>query len=283
MRIKEPIRFRWKVINGIFGIVLLCSLYEVATYRQHKFNPKDTTVPSFSQLAHGFVEIVKPRPNLLRSEAEEMSFIEGLKTSWLYRDAIATFSRLFEGLILGSMLSILVGLAMGCITPIGAMFKPTFSGLAKVPPTSALSIFFMFANSGDQMYIAIIGFGILPVLVIAICSSVEHDVHDEEINKAYTLGASNSEVVWNVVFPQMLPKLLESIRHQIGAAMVYLIAAEIYVSQVGFGYQMRLQTHNLNIAVVFDYILILMCTGLLMDQGMLSLRRKLCPWFSRYR
>ena len=53
------------------------------------------------------------------------------------------------------------------------------------------------------------------------------EVPQELIDKSYTLGASNLEVVWCVIVRFILPKLLDAIRLQIGPAMVYLIAAEM--------------------------------------------------------
>jgi len=80
-----------------------------------------------------------------------------------------------------------------------------------------------------------------------------------------------------------LPKILDNIRLQLGPAMVFLIAAEMLVGQVGMGYQVRMQQRLLHMNVVYDYLFILGATGLLMDKGMLSFRQWWCPWFDRDR
>lgn len=182
----------------------------------------------------------------------------------------------------GCVLSIILGTLMGCYEWIAALLLPPLSFLAKVPGTAMLAVFFVIVGTGEGMFITMIGFGVLPTLTQAIYLSAKHDLHEEEIYKAYTLGASNIEVIWHVVFPQTLPKILENIRLQIGPAMVYLIAAEMLVGQVGMGYQIRMQQRLLNMNIVYDYLIILGATGLLMDRGMLSLRRWLCPWYSRW-
>lgn len=286
-RIRRPISFRRNVILWIAGVSSLIIGYEFLSYRQHVANPTDTTIPSFSQLYDGLMSTLTVRENPLISAfggvEEEKSWWAKINSTWLVRDVLATYSRLIKGLVLGSILSAIIGVVMGCYESVAAILEPPLSFLAKIPGTAMLAVFFVMVGTGEVMFGTMIGFGILPTLTQAIYLSAKHDLHDEEINKAYTLGASNMEVIWNVVFKQILPKLLENVRLQIGPAMVYLIAAEMLVGQVGMGYQIRMQQRLLNMAIVYDYLIILGVTGLMMDQGMLWFRRWMCPWFSRYK
>jgi len=101
---------------------------------------------------------------------------------------------------------------------------------------------------------------------------------DELLYKAYTLGASHMEVVWSVIFPQVLPRFLDAVRLSIGPAMVYLIAAEMVVGDVGFGYRIRLQSKLMNMSVVYPYLALLAGFGFGMDSLLRWVQRKLCPW-----
>lgn len=286
-RIKQPVGRVAGIVLGIIGIVALASVYEVLSYNQHLRNPSDTTIPSVSQLANGFVEICTPRTNPLKAAfgngEDEQTFWDKVTSTWLFKDATATYGRLFKGMVWGCALSVVLGVLMGCYESFAALLLPTLSFLAKVPGTAMLAVFFVLVGTGEAMFITMIGFGVLPTLTQAVYLSAKHDIHDEEINKAYTLGASNLEVVYNVVYKQILPKILESVRLQIGPAMVYLIAAEMLSAQVGLGYQIRLQQRLLNMAVVYDYLLLLGLSGLALDKGMLWFRRYWCPWYSRFR
>lgn len=287
-RIKQPIGTKLAWFYGVIGITLLFLCYSWLSYRQHQRNPDDSTIPNFAQLIGGLKQATTPVKNDLKSAFgtgtdDEETWWEKVKTTMLWRDATSTYWRLFVGLAIGCLLSILVGVTMGCYATVEAVLLPPLSFLAKVPGTAMLAVFFVMVGTGEAMFTTMIAFGILPTLAVAIYLSAKHDLHEEEIFKAYTLGASNLEVICNVVFPQILPKVLEAIRLQIGPAMVYLIAAEMLVGEMGMGYQIRMQQRLLNMAVVYDYIIILGATGLLMDRGMLALRRHLCPWYSRWR
>lgn len=287
-RIKQPLSSHWSAIWGIIGVIILCGLYEWISIRQHEYNESDTTIPSFKQLVDGMRQVTTPKENSLKlafgvDDTETSGFWDQVGKTWLFKDASATYSRLIKGLVIGCIISIFLGILMGCYEWIASFFLPTISFLAKVPGTAVLAIFFVLVGTGETMFVTMISFGVMPTLTQAIYLSAKHDVHDEEVNKAYTLGASHAEVIWHVVFQQTLPKTLESVRLQIGPAMVYLIAAEMLVGQVGMGYQIRMQGRLLNMSIVYDYIIILGLTGLLLDRLMLALRRRLCPWFSRYR
>ena len=83
------------------------------------------------------------------------------------------------------------------------------------------------------------------------------EVPEELTNKAYTLGATNGEVIWNVIFPAILPKVIDLVRLSIGPAMVYLLAAELLVSDEGFGYRIRLLSRRLDMQVVYPYLVLL--------------------------
>lgn len=168
---------------------------------------------------------------------------------------------------------------MGCYTPGEAFFKPTLAFLAKVPPTALLAIFMVLAGVEMKMFVSFISFGIFPSLAQSIYHSARKDVPDELIYKAYTLGASQAEIVWNVVAKHVLPAALESIRQIIGPALVFLIAAEMMTADVGFGYRLRLQARLLDMSVVYVYVALLGIAGFGIDAALTALRRKLCPWY----
>jgi NitT/TauT family transport system permease protein len=292
-RIKRPLAKKWHIILGILGCVFLGMFYSYLSHRQKLYNPDDTTMPSFVELFEGFKEICTPEDeeekNVLAAafgvEKEEKGFWGKVASTWLFKDATATYGRLFKGLMWGCFLAVVVGVLMGCYEWLAALLVPPLSLLAQTPATAMIAVFYVLVlkvlNWNDEMvYVMMIGFGVFPTLVQTIYLAARDDLHPEEIDKAYTLGASNSEVIVNVVFPQIIPKMIDSIRLQIGPAMVYLIAAEMLLASVGMGYQIRMQQRLLHMAVVYNYLFILGFSGLLMNRGLVVLGKKLCAWFA---
>lgn len=265
--IRRPIRQTTRVVLGLLSVFTLLLGYTWLSHRQHVANPKDTTIPSWSQLKTGIVKAVEPNH---RSGDR-----------WLLVDAQATGYRLALGLFWGITGSLTLGILMGCFPKIEAFLYPPLSFFAKIPPTAAVAVFMVMAGLGTSMYVSMIAFGILPTMAIAIYLTVK-SFPDELQFKAYTLGASHGEVICAIIFKFVLPKLIETTRLMIGPAMVYLIAAEMVFGDVGFGYRIRLQSKLLDMSVVYPYLALLAVFGYAMDFSLRRMEIWLCPWHQKH-
>lgn len=264
----RPIRRRWHLIIGVSSILMLLGIYTaVAQYQQSK-NPNDTTVPTWSQMGQGVA-----RAFSAPAEGEPVR---------IFVDVKATYGRLALGLLMGVAIAVVLGMAMGCYEPIEAFFLPPLAFLAKIPPTAMLAVFFVLVGTQIEFYIAMIAFGTAPTLAQAVYQAARKDVPEELVYKARTLGASEPEVIWNIVFRQVLPRVIEATRLQIGPAMVYLVAAEYVVGGgVGFGNRIRVEQRVLNFNLIYFYLTVLGASGLLIDYTLSTLRQKMCPWFGQ--
>jgi len=262
--IRKPISTYKSWVLAIGTMAIICAFYFWLSYRQKEFNPKDTTIPDIPQFIEGMKILTHPDVN---------------GHMWIVEDLKATYTRHFLGMICGITISLFIGLAMGCFPSIEACFKFPIACLAKIPPTAMIAVYFVVFGTELQMFVAMIALGIFTILTPTIYNAAKKDVADDAIFKAYTLGASDSEVIWCVVFPQILPRFIHAVRMSVGPAMVFLIAAELLASDVGIGYRIRIQSRLLNMNVVYIYLVILCITTYIMDWSLMTLRRKLCPWF----
>lgn len=228
----------------------------------------DRTIPTWSMLW---------KDGLVRASTEQGSFKK--KEIWITQDFAATFKRLLTGLVLGAILSVFLGILMGCFDRVEAFLMPPFALLSKVPATAVLPVFFVLVQINFKMYITVIIFGMVPTLAQSISANVRKDVPEELVYKAFTLGASRFELILEVIFRQVLPRLIDAVRLQIGPALVLLIAAEWMVAGEGVGYRLRLFYQRTDMSVILVYVLILSIVGLIADYGLIWLRRKVCPWF----
>jgi len=262
--IRRPIKQFTAIVLGALSLALLLGGYTWLAHIQHQQNPDDTTIPTWQQIAKGVGTAVEVNP---RS-----------KDRWLIEDAKASGFRLFAGLGFGMAGALVLGMLMGCFAPVEAFLQPPLSLLAKIPPTAALAVFFVLVGTGTNMYISMIAFGILPTLAITVYLAVK-EFPEELQYKAYTLGASHAEVICPIILRYVFPKLIDAVRLVIGPAMVFLIAAEMLVGDVGFGYRIRLQSKLLNMSVVYPYLALLAAFGFAMDYALTLLQRKCCPWY----
>lgn len=265
--IRQPTSRKWRIGFGLGSLLVISLLYTGLSYRQHQINPDDTTIPSWRQLKEGVVKV-------FGVDAETGA-------SWIWTDTKATAERLIVGLFVGVFLSVIIGVGMGCYGPAEAVLLPPLSVLAKIPPTAMLAVFLVMFSTGFTMYVAMIVFGVLPTLAQAVHQAAKQDVSEDLVFKSYTLGTTQLKLIWYVVCRQIFPRILEAVRLQTGPAMVFLIAAEWMLAEVGFGYRLRIASRLSQMNVVYVYLAVLGVAGFLMDYALSWSRRKLCPWFGR--
>jgi len=260
--IRKPISHKATIACMAGAIILIGLGYSWMCYRQKAFNPNDTTMPNLSQFIQGLKMAALPNAN---------------GDILLVDDLAATYQRHFVGVSFGVVMSLIIGIAMGCWPAIEATFRLPIAFLAKIPPTAMIAVYFILFGTDLEMFVAMISLGIFPALAQSVYLSVK-DVSDDAIYKAYTLGASTVELIWNVIFPQILPRFIEAIRMATGPAMVFLIAAEWMVSDVGVGYRLRIQSRLLNMNVVYVYLIVLCLTTYVVDWSLKTFKSKMCPW-----
>ena len=105
----------------------------------------------------------------------------------------------------------------------------------------------------------------------------------EQLIKAQTLGASTWQIALRVVLPQILPRLIDSLRLQLGPAWLFLIAAEAIASDSGLGYRIFLVRRYLAMDVIIPYVAWITLLAFLMDFALRLLQRKAFPWFASAR
>lgn len=278
------------------GLLLACSVlamvagYFALSHSRRTMNADGTTsanavLPDVAMLAHGVQRVLEPRA-VFRDVVQQDGSTQREATksflgSWYWTDSVATWGRLFQGLALGIAIGVLVGMLMGCYTPIEAMLRLPIDFLAKIPPTAMLAIFFVVLGMGNAMFVGMIAFGILPTLIQSVYLGAKKDVPQELIDKARTLGASQPDILLSVILRQCLPTIIESARLCVGPAMVYLIAAEWLVTDVGFGYRLRMQSRLLDMSVVYIYLVVLGIAGYAIDVALRWLLHKVCPWWGK--
>ena len=260
--IRRPVRTPTRLALGAAAFAAVIGVYSLLSWRAHRENPRNRTLPNLEQFQKAWAGIAKGRPVDLAEDA----WSSGQRLAW--------------GLGSGVAGGFVLGLLMGCFPAVDALAGPPIAAFARVPPTAMLAVYLaLLSITSESIFVALIGLGVFPTLTLAIAGAARTDVDEHTVNKAYTLGASTLEVVWNVVLRQILPRMIEAVRLQVGPAMVFLIAAEYAVADSGFGYALRIRSKALDMATVYTYLAILAAFGVVLDFALASLRRWLCPWF----
>jgi taurine transport system permease protein len=100
----------------------------------------------------------------------------------------------------------------------------------------------------------------------------------EQMNAAYSMGASYAQVIRHVVLPAAMPEILVGMRVAVGFGWSTLVAAEMVAANDGLG-QMVLNASNfLRTDIVVMGIIVIGVVAYMFDLLMRWVEQKLVPW-----
>lgn len=226
-----------------------------------------------------------PQDKLLPAPATILNTAGGLFTEpnkrtgdiLLWADTFASLRRLALGVGIGALISLTIGVGIGMLPYVRRGLSSFVAVLSMVPPLALLPILFIVFGLGETSKVVLIVIGITPFLIRDLSQRVL-DIPHEEIVKAQTLGASTWVIALRVVLPQILPRLIAGIRLSLGAAWLFLIAAEAVAAEVGLGYRIFLVRRYLAMDIILTYVIWITLLAFLIDVALKTLSRKAFPW-----
>lgn len=259
----------WRLVLALLPFIALLIAYVIGSHVRLAANPNDKLLPSFADMGE-----------TIYAYAFEADPRTGQYLLW--SDTAASLYRLLIGLAISAVFALVVGIVIGLLPIAGATLGPFVAVLSMVPPLALLPILFIVMGLGEASKITLIVIGTTLKLVRDIALRVG-DIPREQLIKAQTLGASTPQIASRVVLPQILPRLIDAIRLEIGPAWLFLIAAEAIAADSGLGYRIFLVRRYLSMDVILPYVAWITLLAFLMDLGLRVLQRKAFPWFAKAR
>ncbi|THV17069.1 ABC transporter permease [Rhizobium rhizophilum] len=248
----------------LLPFVLVLGAYMIGSAERLAENPNDKLLPGFATLWEAI---------------NRMAFTADVRTGeyLLWSDTWASLWRLFIGLGIATSIALLLGLVIGILPYARAALSPFIGAISMVPPLALLPILFILMGLGEASKIALIVIGVAPIMIRDLALTA-FSLPREMIVKAETLSASSWQIALRVVLPQILPRLITTLRLQLGPAWLFLIAAEAISSDSGLGYRIFLVRRYLSMDVIFPYVLWITLLAILTDILLDRLRIAFFPW-----
>ena len=246
--------------------VTVVALYLIASAIRLAANPDDRLLPSIGKML---------------SAVNLMAFTQDMATGnyLMLNDTLASLQRLLEGLTIAVGIAFIVGVSVGMVPFLRRMLVPFIAAFSMVPPLSVLPILFIIAGIGEAAKVTLIVIGTAPYMIRDLIMRVE-EMPKAQLIKAQTLGASSWQTALRVVVPQMLPRLIDSLRLSLGPAWIYLISAEAIAAQDGLGYRIFLVRRYFAMDIIIPYVLWITLLAFLFDIFLRLVQRLAFPWFA---
>lgn len=254
-------------VLGLIPFLILLLLYVGASDARLAENPNDKLLPGLTSMV---------------DSVQRLAFSEDLRSGeyLLWADTEASLKRLATGLAVSAGLALVVGILLGTLPYFRALAGPIVAAISMVPPMAILPILFIVFGLGELSKVVLIVIGTAPVMIRDMAQRVL-DMPREQFIKLQTLGGNSWHLMLRVVLPQLLPRLLAALRLSLGAAWLFLIAAEAIASTDGLGYRIFLVRRYLAMDVILPYVVWITLLAWLMDIGLRVLSRRMFPWFHR--
>jgi NitT/TauT family transport system permease protein len=268
----EPGKVSTLVLSWVLFAVGI-GFYFYTSAARHKENPDDRVVPTIAQLGEGLHDAAFGTTE----DAAGRGMVARFFDSMLWTDTVASAKRFGWAMVL-LVPAVILGLHVGMFPYVGVFFLRFILFFDKIIALSVLPILFIAFGIDELSKVMLIVIGVTPTIILDTINLTK-GVPKEQVVKGFTLGANDFAIAYRVVLKQILPKILNSIRLNLKAIMLFLFAGEMIASTDGLAYRIALLRRNMGMNTILPYVLWVALLLFLVDWSMRVMNRKLHPWF----
>ncbi|MEP4195157.1 MAG: ABC transporter permease subunit [Aliishimia sp.] len=202
---------------------------------------------------------------------------EGFRNFTLLEHLGFSLFRVVVGFMLGALVGIPLGYAMGLSDWFRGWFDPIVEFMRPVPPLALIPLVIIWAGIGESGKIILLFLAALWIMAIAARSGVS-GVKISKVHAAYSLGASKAQIMRYVIVPNSLPEIFTGARVAMGVCWGTVVAAELVAAEQGAGMMIMTASKFQNTDIVIMGIILIGVIGFGIDMLMRWAERLLVPW-----
>jgi ABC-type nitrate/sulfonate/bicarbonate transport system permease component len=204
----------------------------------------------------------------------------------IYADAVTgdlwinmgqTLYRALTGFFIAAVGGIVLGAAMSRNALTRWFFDPIISVGFPMPKIAFLPIIMLWLGLFDVSKISMIVFDAIFPVVTATIAGIQ-GVEKELIWSARNMGASERELVWQIVLPAAMPQILTGLQVALPIALIVAVVVEMAMGGYGLGGAMMTASRFADSRGVFAGIVEIAIVGYAIIKIMAFMRRRLLIW-----
>jgi NitT/TauT family transport system permease protein len=218
-------------------------------------------------------DLILPRPS------------EIILTMWtrfpvLWPHILQTLYSTLTGFTLGVVIGVAIGVAVGTSRIAYSVAYPLLVGFSSIPKVAVVPIFVLWFGSGTTpAVLTAMVICVFPIVVNIATGLATTEPELEDVLK--TLGASKTEILWNVGLPRAMPYFFASLKVAITLSFVGAVLSETVASNMGIGNVMMTASSNFQVSLVFAGLIILALMGVALYAVFSLLERRITGWATR--
>ena len=195
----------------------------------------------------------------------------------LFMNIGVTLYRTFVGFAVAAVGGVFIGLAISRNTIARWFFDPIVSIGFPMPKVAFLPVIILWLGVYDASKIAMIIFDAIFPVITATAAGIR-GVERELIWSARNMGASEREILWQVMLPAAFPQIMTGLQVALPIAMIFAVFTEMVMGGYGLGGAMMYSSRFADSPGVFAGILETAVVGYVLVRAMAIVRRRLLLW-----
>ncbi|PBC01295.1 ABC transporter permease [Mesorhizobium sp. WSM3860] len=202
---------------------------------------------------------------------------KGLAGGSLLGDIAISLQRAGLAFAAAVIVAIPLGLVMGQVRAVETALDPILQLFRQTSALALYPVFILLLGLGEASKVFVIFWATLFPLLLNTISGVK-EVDPKLLEMARVYGARRLTIFRRVVLPGAVPSIFVGLRLGATTALLLLIASEMIGANKGIGFQVMNAQYNFQIPLMFAAIVILAALGLIANQALVGLQRRLCRW-----
>ncbi|MBV9440057.1 MAG: ABC transporter permease [Candidatus Eremiobacteraeota bacterium] len=203
--------------------------------------------------------------------------VKGTAQGPLWGEVYVTLEETFLGFLIGGILGVLFGIALGRNRLLADVFTIYIKMFNSIPRIVLGSIFVLAFGLGIQSKVAL---AVVMVFFVVFANAFQgvREADRALIVNARILGASDRAVTTTVILPAAMSWILASLHVSFGFALVGAVVGEFLGSRHGLGLLISMEQGLFNPAGVFAAMIVLAAVALIVDFVLTWLEGRLLKW-----
>lgn len=216
--------------------------------------------------------LILPSPALVLESAVDLTV-----SGQLFYEVAVSLGRIANGLAIGGLLGVTLGILMARSATVEAYIGPTIRAIWLVPSLGWLPFLMLFLGVGEALKFAMIAKTcFMPLLVTSYEGTRALPRRYLEVGQVLELPRLTT--LRKVIIPAALPNLFAGFRLAVSKGWQALVVVELIASSAGIGYLMNWGRKLFFLDVVIVTMIVVGLIGWLIDHFMVRIERRLTTW-----
>ena len=189
-------------------------------------------------------------------------------------------SMFLGGLVIGSIIGILVGVAMGRFASFDAAIGMYVYAIYATPLVALIPLISLWFGFGIEAQLIIISMFVFFPTTIAVYNGVRN-VDSSLTEVARSFRASEMEMWRHVIIPSVVPYIVTGLSQGVAMGLVGMFISEIYTALSGMGELLAFAANSYKTADMLAVLLTVMILGVFFRTVIEQFRKRLAPWANK--